>query len=559
MAGLFAVTLAIYGLAAAVPLLMQQAVDRIIEGTATLATMWLAGAALASVVVEAWLGWQRQGFVRRLLEIFDRRMFRKLAGHLLRARLDGERLSTGETVNRFYQIQRIRSFLLFSVPSMSLDIGSAIVSVAIMAWYDWPITLLTLVVTGGFALLMNGQRLRTIAAARAQQAAEEQRTIAITETVGGLSTIKAQAMENSRFGRWSILTDKSIQATASLLTLSSNFAVGGQAAARTLTVLVLCAGCYRVFQGALTVGELLALQLLAARVMAPVSSLSNVYTQYQEASVALANLSGLLAAPLEAAGRKPALKELGEGGFAARGVGLRYANNPTPALEDVEFSLPPRGVFAIVGRNGSGKSSLVRSLLGLQRNFAGTVQVGGHDVLDYAPRWLRGQFGVVDQDSTLFTGTVRDNVCRGLPADDDAVRRALADAGALSFVLALPERLDTVIQERSRNLSGGQRQRLIIARALYGDPKFLILDEPTAFLDPEAAVALERRLAALGRDRLVLLVSHHLTATAGAERILVMDSGRLIAQGAHAALLKDCPHYASLWDDYNRNQPGAAA
>lgn len=237
----------------------------------------------------------------------------------------------------------------------------------------------------------------------------------------------------------------------------------------------------------------------------------------------------------------------------AQGLTLFYPGNPVPALNDVSFTLPARGLFAIVGRNGSGKSSLVRTFLGLQRDFAGAARVAGNDVLDYTPRWLRRQFGIVNQDSALFIGSVRENVSSGQSGDDARVWRALDASGARRFVEALPDGLGTLVQEGARNLSGGQRQRLIVARALYRDPPFLILDEPTAFLDPEAALALERNLAALGKDQLVLLVTHHLTASVDADRILVMDEGRIVGEGTHEELLVSCPTYASLWDDYHRS------
>jgi ABC-type multidrug transport system fused ATPase/permease subunit len=295
------------------------------------------------------------------------------------------------------------------------------------------------------------------------------------------------------------------------------------------------------------------MQLLAARVMAPVLSASQAYAQYQEADVGIAHLADILNAPVERSTGVPPLQRLGSAGLEAKGLTLSYPGNLVPALNDVTFAFPARGLFAIVGRNGSGKSSLVRTFLGLQRDFQGTARVAGHDVLDYAPRWLRRQFGIVNQDSALFIGTVRENVSSGLDRDDARVWRALDASGARRFVEALPDGLDTIIQEGARNLSGGQRQRLIVARALYRDPPFLILDEPTAFLDPEAALALERNLAALGKDRLVLMVTHHLTATMDADRILVMDEGRVVGEGAHEDLLTSCPTYTTLWDDYHRS------
>ena len=202
--------------------------------------------------------------------------------------------------------------------------------------------------------------------------------------------------------------------------------------------------------------------------------------------------------------------------------------------------------------NGSGKSTLIRILLGLNRDYEGQIHFAGHDLRDYDPRWLRGQLGVVDQDTVLFSGTIRENLTGPRAVDDTALCAALAFAGAGDFIEALPGGLDNVLTENGRTLSGGQRQRLSIARAVVRDPAVAFFDEPAAFLDAEAAVALEQRLTQWGRSRLLLLVSHHLAATRGADRILMMDRGILVGEGRHDELLANQPLYASLWTDYTR-------
>jgi ATP-binding cassette subfamily B protein len=213
--------------------------------------------------------------------------------------------------------------------------------------------------------------------------------------------------------------------------------------------------------------------------------------------------------------------------------------------------------FALVGRNGSCKSSLIRVLLGLQRGYAGDVAVAGHDLRHYDPRALRARIGIVDQDTMLFSGSIRDNIAAGVAgADDTQIRSALTFAGALDFVEAMAGGIDAEVEENGRNLSGGQRQRLAIARAVVRDPRLVLLDEPTAFLDAEAAVALEQRLAAWGRDRLLILVTHHLAAARSADFILVLDQGRLVGHGSHTALLRDSAPYATLWADYVRSMEG---
>jgi len=249
----------------------------------------------------------------------------------------------------------------------------------------------------------------------------------------------------------------------------------------------------------------------------------------------------------------PPVRSLGAGGIRLSHVSLTYPGGASPALDDITLTLPERGMIALVGRNGSGKSTLIRILLGLRRDYAGTVEIGGRDLKDYDPRWLRSRIGVVDQDTVLFAGTVRENLTSSHPLTEAALREALTFSGALEFVEALPGGLDAELSENGRSLSGGQRQRLSVARAMIRNPELMLLDEPAAFLDAEAAVALEKQFAIWGRNGLMIIVSHHLAATRHADRILVLDKGRLVGDGSHEQLVETVPEYASLWADYARS------
>jgi ABC-type bacteriocin/lantibiotic exporter with double-glycine peptidase domain len=335
--------------------------------------------------------------------------------------------------------------------------------------------------------------------------------------------------------------------------LHANFILWAQIFSRSLTLIVLFLGCLRLYQGAITVGELLALQLLAGRVTWPLIRAGDLYRVYKEVNIAIRQVGGFLDQPREQAAITPPLRHIGPGGVAFSRVSLTYPGAAHPALQDITLNLPERGVVALVGRNGSGKSTLIRILLGLRRDYTGTVTIGGRDLRDYDPRWLRSRIGVVDQDVVLFSGTVRDNLTIGRRVSEQRLREALLFSGALGFVEALPGGIDAELAEGGRSLSGGQRQRLSIARAMIRNPRIVLLDEPTAFLDAEAAVALERRFTEWGRDRLLLLVSHHLAATRNADRLLVLDAGRLVGEGSHERLLATTPEYASLWADYARS------
>jgi ABC-type bacteriocin/lantibiotic exporter with double-glycine peptidase domain len=380
----------------------------------------------------------------------------------------------------------------------------------------------------------------------------------ISETASSLATVRWLALEGNLAGRWMRAVDHALSALAGMIQQSGNVTVNMLTAMRVISLGVAVAGCFRVVQGHLTLGELFALQMLADRVTGPVLSIGSYLRPYQEVDVAIKELGAFMRGPVEETPSPVAYRRLLNSQVRTADLTMTYPGRETPALNGVSLSLPERGVIAIVGRNGSGKTSLLNVLLGLQRCYQGDVEIGHRDLRAYHPRSLRRSIGTVGQDTVLFAGSVRDNVTSFRNYSDDAITDALHFSGALAFVEELPDGIDTVVADNGRNLSGGQRQRLAIARAYIRDPRIVFLDEPTAFLDAEAAVALEQRLTDWGRDRLLILISHHLAATRHADLLLVMEDGRLVGRGSHDDLLASTRSYATLWTSYMRSIEGAA-
>ncbi|SMF57014.1 ATP-binding cassette, subfamily B [Tistlia consotensis] len=543
-----------YGVGLVFPISIQKAVDAVVGGhAATGPVVGLALLALAAAGLEAAVSFAHQRLLIRLVTFLDRRISRSVFAQLMRVRQDGAGFRSGEMINHFQQATKIRDFVLTQVPRVVFDAGGAVVALGLMLWYDPLIGATLVVLSGVFAWATRGQRGRLRRVKDDYYAAIGERQNVLSETVGGMATVKSLALEGHRMGRWEAATARMLDQLGAVMALGRTFQLRAQLTSRLLTLLVVGLCLWRLFSGDLTVGEMLALQLLAARVTRPILALGDLYRGYQEADVAISRIGAFLAEPREQAAVRPALRRLGPGGIALSEVSLTYPGAARPALDRVTARLPEQGVVAIVGRNGSGKSSLLRILLGLRRDYEGRVEIGGADLRDYDPRWLRSRIGVVDQDTVLFSGTVRENLCVGRPAGDATLRRALRFAGALELVEALPGGLDAALSEGGRSLSGGQRQRLSVARAVVRDPCIALLDEPTAFLDAEAAVELERRLADWGRERLLILVTHHLAAARHAERILVLDEGRLVGDGRHDDLAAAVPAYATLWRDYLRS------
>jgi ABC-type bacteriocin/lantibiotic exporter with double-glycine peptidase domain len=551
---LLTMTGALYAVGLVFPVSTQKAVDSIVAGHAEAAGLiGLAVAVLAASAIEAVLTRYRQTLVIDLATFIDRRIARLAFAHLMRTRVDGASFRTGETLNRFQQARKIQTFVISDVPNAVFELGSLVISTLVMFYYDIFVGVLVVVCAPLIVMAVRKPLEAVHATSTAYYTANGKQQNVLSETVHTIVTVKALAYEGLRMRIWVSATDTMLASLRHVLNIQRGYTVTVQLASRVLTLLVIALGCVRLLQGQITVGDLLALQMLAGRITGPLLLSSSLYGRYQEVNVAVQQIDAFLASPREQAAAVPPIRTIDDGGIVLRDVSMTYPDATRSALQGLDMVLPARGVIAVVGRNGSGKSTLIRILLGLNRDYTGLVQLGGQDLRDYDPRWLRSQIGVVDQDTVLFSGSIRANLS-GLRAVPDAVlREALDFAGALDIVDALPGGLDAELTENGRTLSGGQRQRLSIARAVVRDPRVALFDEPAAFLDAEAAVALESRLSTWGRDRLLILVSHHLAATRHADRILMMDDGRLVGDGSHDHLLATVPSYASLWADYARN------
>lgn len=557
LAGLLTVTVVVYLLGLALPMIAQHAVDSIAEGVARSVLPWLTLAAILAIYLEAYFISLRQRLVITLGGLLSRRLSLKAFLRLMRMRVDAKKFSTGEVLNRFQQADKIPEFVLEILPQLVFDVGGGFISLLLIFFYDQVIGSVVLAITAisSFYMKSSVEKLDVLTENHFTVCGERQSIL--MESVVGISTIKSLALEVHRFVRWKSSTLKTVSTLQEMLHELRRIFVGTVFVNGAVTVIVLFLGCFRVVEHHLTLGELMALQLLAGRVFAPILSSVEIIRHYQQVKITLVELGKLMAESREEAVIRPPLRELKGGGVAVRGLTLRYSSSIRPALEDVTFTLPSSGLFALVGRNGSGKSSLISILLGLQRDFEGEVLIAGKEIRLYDPRWLRSQMGVVNQDTTLFSGSIRENVAAGTrETDEKHIRSALDFANASAFVEAMPKGIDTELEENARNLSGGQRQRIGIARAVVRDPPLLLFDEPTASLDAEAAVAFERRIAAWARDRLAILVTHHLASVRNADGILVLERGRLVGFESHATLIRDCASYAALWNDYLRSMDG---
>jgi ABC-type bacteriocin/lantibiotic exporter with double-glycine peptidase domain len=269
---------------------------------------------------------------------------------------------------------------------------------------------------------------------------------------------------------------------------------------------------------------------------------------------AIGQIAKVLNNPTETRAQSDGMRPKFEGQVAFEDVTFTYPLGQRPALNKVSFSIPPGTMLGLVGRSGSGKSTITRLLQGINREYSGAVKIDGAELREINLSHLRRSFGVVLQDNFLFRGTVRDNITAGRAGLtlEDAVRAARL-AGAEEFIERMPQGYDTWIEEGSANISGGQRQRLAIARALITNPRIMILDEATSALDPESEALVNASLVRVGKGRTMVIVSHRLSSLVNCDLIMVMDRGSVLDIAPHSVLLDRCSVYRTLWNQQNRH------
>jgi ATP-binding cassette subfamily B protein len=294
--------------------------------------------------------------------------------------------------------------------------------------------------------------------------------------------------------------------------------------------------------------------MLSGRVAQPLVGLARLIEDYEEVGAAIGEAGSVLNRPLEADGASGGVRPRLAGAISFQDVTFTYSGTKVPALDAVSFSVPEGTMLGIVGRSGSGKSTVTRLLQGINRDYSGFLKLDGADLREINLRHLRQSLGVVLQDNFLFRGSIRDNIIAGRPGLTlvDAMQAARL-AGAEEFIECMPNGYETQIEEGSPNLSGGQRQRLAIARALIHDPRILILDEATSALDPQSEAIVSANLQRIARGRTMVIVSHRLASLTDCHQILVMEHGKVVDFAPHNVLVERCAIYRQLWMQQNRH------
>lgn len=544
-------SLALQIFALATPLFFQVVVDKVLvhKGLSTLTV--IAIGLLATVVFESTLSALRTYVMAHTTSRIDVELGSRLFRHLVSLPLAYfEARRVGDSVARVRELEHIRQFLTGPALMSVIDVTFAIVFIAVMLYYSPLLTLIVVCAVPGYVVLIFGAMpaFRRRLNEKFSRGAENQAFL--VESVTNIQTLKAGATEPQAVRRWDEQLAAYVASSFRVTRLAAFASEGTQLIQKLVTVAILWLGALQVIDGAMTVGGLVAFNMLAGRVAQPVLRLAQLWQELQQTGISVARLGDILNVRAESAlsasrGQLPQI----QGAIELDNVRFRYRPDGPEVLRGVSLRLAPGHVLGIVGRSGSGKSTIAKLIQRLYVPERGRVLIDGVDLALADSAWLRRQIGVVLQENRLFARSVRENIALADPAAPvEAVMQAAKLAGAHEFILELPEGYDTVVGEQGATLSGGQRQRIAIARALITNPRILIFDEATSALDYESERIIQDNMRFIAKGRTLIIIAHRLSAVRDAHGIVVMEQGQVIEQGPHAELIKRPEgRYATLY------------
>lgn len=542
--------LALHVLALASPIFFQLVIDKVLVHQSS-STLWvLAIGITVAMLFESVFGYVRQMLLLAATNKIDIRLTRRTFSHLLSLPIDYfETHSAGVIVRHVQQLESIRNFLTGRLFFTALDTTALLIFLPILFYYSFKLALIVLVfaivIAAVIAVLLPTYRRRL----DSLYSAEGSRQAMLVESIHGMRTVKALTIEPKQRRSWDRNSAAAINAHYKVGTLGI---AGGTVTGfleKILPIVIIVIGAQDVFDQMLSVGALIAFQMISGRVVSPLIQIVGLINEYQQTALSVRMLGEIMNRPPEGRVGAGGLRTQLRGEITFDGVTFRYPGSVVTALDRASFKIPEGAVVGIVGRSGSGKTTLTKLIQGLYGVQEGVVRFDGIDAREIDLSHLRKQIGVVLQENFLFRGTVRENIAMTRPdASFEEIVEVAQAAGADEFIERMPQGYDTPLEENASNLSGGQKQRLSIARALLSKPKILILDEAASALDPESEAIFIRNLARIAVGKTVVMISHRLSTLVNANAILVMQNGRLVDSGRHDELLSRCSTYQKLWN-----------
>ncbi len=526
--------------ALAMPIFTMNVYDRILPNR-SLETLWVLVIGVVLIVcADVILRTMRGYFLDWASHRVDIKLSGRIMEQVLGTRLEHRPSSVGSFSSNLRSFETVRDFITSATITALIDIPFAIIFIGVMAWIAWP--MIIPVIIGAIIMLIYSFSVQT----KMHDLSETMfrvgaiRNATLIESLVGLETIKALGIEGHMQRKWEKSANYLTEVNGKLKLLSNSINNGVNGLQQTVNVILVLLGVYLVIEGDLTMGGLIACTMLAGRALAPIAQSAGLMTQFHNASTSLTSLEAIMEKPTE---RPVDSNFLSRSNFAGniefREVSFSYPGCEVSALKDVSFKIKAGEHVGVLGRMGSGKSTLQKLILGLYLPTSGAILIDGIDSRQIDPAELRRNIGYVQQDTHLFYGSMRDNITMSNPhALDPQVLEAASMGGIDEFVNLHPNGFDMLVGERGETLSGGQRQGVGIARAMVGNPRIIILDEPTSAMDHSGEELVKRRLTEATANRTLLLNTHRSSLFDLVDRIIVIDNGKIMADGGKEQVIE---------------------
>jgi len=519
--------------AVAMPLFVMNVYDRVVPNNA-LETLWALTLGVFIVLFfEMILRTMRGYFVDLAGSRIDVELSANIMERVLGMRMEARPASAGSLAATMKAFESVRDFISSATVTAFVDLPFALIFAIVIGWIAWPLVIPLVIGVAVLVIYSTAVQGKMHDLAQTSYRAGAQRNATLVEGLVGVETLKAMGAEASVQHKWETSTALLARVSTQLRLLSASSTNGANWIIQLVTLVVMVIGVHQIGMGELSVGGLVACYMLSSRAMSPIGRIAGLLVQYHTAATSLESADGLMQRECERPrGANFISRKSLNGEIEFRDVVFNYPAQEVSALNGVSFRIKAGEHVAIIGRVGSGKTTLEKLILGLYRPSSGAVMVDGIDVRQLDPAELRRHIGYVPQDPILFYGSLRENVTFSRThADDAEVLRAVAVSGLSEFVNTHPQGFDMMVSERGESLSGGQRQSVAIARAVIHDPPILLLDEPTASMDHTSEEEIKRNLKDFGQGKTMLVVTHRTPLLALVNRIIVIDGGRIVADG----------------------------